>query len=140
VDIAQQSLTFDDTQIVAIPQLAVILSYYFNLPAAITNGQPVLLDVDTLALIFSGRITSWLHPAITTLNPSFTAAAFNASKLLPTITVVVCCSDPAADTRITALMMNTMNVSLSSIATDATKRELPNGLFTYPYSWTPVTS
>ena len=68
--------------------------------AALSPLYPLTLNVDTLASIFLGQITNWLHPAIVATNPSLPTRFLNTSAST-TLTAIVCCSsavDPLANT------------------------------------------
>jgi len=65
-----------------------------SLPAAQQSSfYPLVLDLDTLALIFTGAISSWTDARLTRYNPLLRAVYSNGTAADANITVVVCCSD-----------------------------------------------
>lgn len=89
---------------VILPMFAAVPQPIFHLPTSVTSVSgvlPLTIDLDTLAAIFSGQVSSWLDPRILQFNPAL-GTAIRAANMTPTLNVIVCCtnSDPLAATNL----------------------------------------
>lgn len=84
--------TYVDTSLVQVVHVALFgVVPQFNLPSAVDSPMsshlPLVIDMETLASVFFGNLTSWLDPRMVARNPALTASFGSVS---PTITVVLC--------------------------------------------------
>ena len=86
--------TVDDPSLMSLPFATLSARLLYSLPRGLNNSlvSTIILDLETVAQIFTGEITSWLHPRITRFNRALAIKLMANSALNANITVVLCCS------------------------------------------------
>ncbi len=62
----------NDARWLQVPVAATAVVPAYHISSLSNNNESLVLDGETLALIFMGNITTWDHPAIQLLNPTLT--------------------------------------------------------------------
>ena len=101
--------------LLALPFATASVRLLYTLPKGITSSQvqSLVLDLETVGMIFTGGISSWLHPRISRLNPNLTQALMANPTIKSNLTVVLCCSRARGPTPANDIMSHVLAATKS---------------------------